>query len=130
MTLFTALPLLAFIPVLLVLLPTLNTKRTNNQNGWLIAVVFFALFSIWSLFAVLREGPLGFWPNHSQGFWGNQVWFDLLMGLTMAWVLIAPRAKAQGMKLPLWMLFVLCSGSIGFSAMLGRMLYLERAKTK
>jgi len=60
--------------------------------------------------------------------WGNQVWFDLLMALTMAWFLIVSRAKAVDMNLPLWLLFILSTGSIGFSAMLARMLFLQHKK--
>ena len=128
MTLFTTLAALALIPVLLITVSALKPSRIFQDKAWIIVALFCALFSAWSIAAILKEGPLGFWPVHTTSFWGNQVWFDLLMALTMAWVLILPRARAAGMKSPLWLIFILCSGSIGFSAMLARLFYLERAK--
>lgn len=125
MTLLTLLPILALTPVLVITLTALRSGGSVQKHAWKIATVFCAGFIAWSVAAILREGPTGFWPVHTQTLWGNQVWFDLLMALTMAWVLIVPRAKAAGMKLPLWLLFILCSGSIGFSAMLARMFFLE-----
>lgn len=128
MTLFNILPLLALLPVVLIALSTLGPSSPPRKMAWALTAIFCAVFTVWTIIAVLQEGLLGFWPNHSQDFWGNQVWFDLLMAFTMTWVLIVPRAKAQGMKLPFWLIFTLCSGSIGLSAMLARLLFLERAK--
>lgn len=128
MTLLTLLPILAGIPVLLITVAAMKSNGRAPKNAWMIAVFFCLALTAWTIPAVISEGPLGFIPAHSQSLWGNQVWFDLLMALTMAWVLILPRAKVLGMKLPLWLLFILCSGSIGFSAMLARMLYLEENK--
>jgi len=127
MTLFGALAFLALIPVLIITLSALKSGGNFRNSAWVFAAIFCALFTVWSGVAILKEGPVGFWPVHTESFWGNQVWFDLLMALTMAWVLILPRARALGMNLPLWLLFILCSGSIGFSAMLARLLYLEKS---
>lgn len=126
MTLFSTLALLALIPVIVITLTALRSGGVFRDKAWLVAAIVCGAFTLWSIAAILKEGPLGFWPIHTQSFWGNQVWFDLLMALTMAWVLILPRAKALGMRSPLWLIFILCSGSIGFSAMLARLLYLER----
>ncbi|MEP3655981.1 MAG: hypothetical protein ABJO36_13890 [Litorimonas sp.] len=125
MTLLTLLPILAVIPVLIVTLAAMKTNGRMPKNAWMVAVFFCIALTAWTIPAVLSEGLLGFIPAHSQSLWGNQVWFDLLMALTMAWVLILPRAKTLRMNLPLWLLFILCTGSIGFSAMLARMLFLE-----
>jgi len=128
MTLLTLLPLLALLPVILIALTVLRKNGSAQKQTWMIAAGFCAAFTAWSIASIVKEGPVGFWPVHTQTFWGNQVWFDLLMALTMAWFLIVPRAKALGMKLPLWILFILCSGSIGLSAMLARLLWLQENK--
>lgn len=128
MSLLTLLPILALVPVLVVTLTALIRGKSVFKHAWIIAAVFCVAFTGWSLAAVVAEGPVGFWPVHTQTLWGNQVWFDLLMALTMGWVLILPRARRMGMNSPLWLLFILCSGSIGFSAMLARMLFLEQKK--
>jgi len=127
MTLLTLLPLLAFIPVVIFVLGALSKGGAVSKNTWIFPALFCAAFTAWSMAAIMREGPTGFWPVHTQSLWGNQVWFDLLMALTMAWFLIVPRSKHLGMKLPIWLAFILCSGSIGFSAMLARTLFLEQA---
>lgn len=128
MTLFTTLAALALIPVLVITFSALKPNRLLQDKAWILAAVFCALLSAWSIAAIVKEGPLGFWPVHTTSFWGNQVWFDLLMALSMGWILILPRAKAAGMKSPLWLIFILCSGSIGFSAMLARLFYLEKTE--
>lgn len=84
-----------------------------------------ALLALWSLGAVLLEGPLGFWPEHTRNLWGNQIWFDLLLAAATAFALMVPRARAVGMLVPLWGLLVLVSGSIGLLAMAARLLHRE-----
>lgn len=129
MTYLNLFPILALIIVVLITIGALFRNGHVPKNAWVIAALFCGFFTAWSVVAIIKEGPFGFWPVHTESFWGNQVWFDLLMALTMAWVLILPRARALGMKSPLWLIFILCSGSIGFSAMLARLLYLEKDKT-
>ena len=66
-----------------------------------------------------------FTPEHLAGWWGNQIWLDLLSALMIGFFLAAPRARERGMILPFWFVFICCTGSVGLFAMLGRMLYLE-----
>ena len=89
----------------------------------------FAAFLAFSLFAVITEGPLGFWQNHIQNAWGNQVWFDLLLAIGISWVFILPRAKAQSMRLPLWLMAICFTGCVGVLAMVARLLWLESKST-
>ena len=70
-------------------------------------------------------GWAGFWPLHQAGVWGNQIWFDLLLAVGVAWSLLLPRARSVGMRVVPWTLFVLATGSIGLCAMFARCLYLE-----
>jgi len=94
-------------------------------KGWKIAAALSALFLAWSLFAVWREGPLGFWAQHVQDAWGVQIWLDLLLGVGLAVALLFPRARAVGMRPLPWFLLVACTGSVGLLAMLARCLFLE-----
>jgi len=127
MTLLTLLPILAIIPVVIITIAAMQMKDRLPRNIWIVPAFFCAALTAWTIPAAIKEGPLGFFAAQSQTLWGNQVWFDLLMALTMGWVLILPRAKALGMKLPFWLLS-LSLGSIGFAAMLARMLYLQEKR--
>jgi hypothetical protein len=57
--------------------------------------------------------------------WGNQIWFDLLLAAGIGWFLIVPQAKDLNMRLLPWLVLIVCTGCIGFSAMVARMLYLR-----
>jgi hypothetical protein len=93
--------------------------------SWRFAAAVCLAFTGWSLYTVVAEGPLGFWPNHTQNAWGNQVWFDLLIAVGIGWTLLLPRARAVGMRPAPWLVLIVCSGCIGLTAMLARCRYLE-----
>ncbi len=97
-------------------------------KAWILPGIGALLFFGFSLFAVFQEGPTGFWPEHIRNFWGNQIWFDLLLSVLVGWTLIVPQAKAQGMRPLLWLVLIIATGSIGFLAMLSRLLYLKEAR--
>lgn len=96
-----------------------------GRRLWWIPAALSAAFAVFSLLTVATEGPLGFWAEHTRNAWGNQIWFDLLLAAAIAWVFIAPRARAQGMHLWPWLAAVVCTGSIGLCAMAARCLFLE-----
>lgn len=104
----------------------------GGQKSWLLPAVVSLAFVAFSTWAALTQGPLAFWVEHSaRNLWGNQIFFDLLLASSVAWVLVGPRARKVNMSLPLWLAFILATGSIGFLAMLARLLWLEqRAQTK
>lgn len=116
--------ILPFVAVICVVMAMILTVLRPMQS-WLVPAGVCALFTGWSLYAVAVEGPLGFWAVHTVNAWGNQVWFDLLIAISIGWALILPRARAVGMARWPWLAFVLCTGCIGLSAMLARCLYLE-----
>ncbi len=93
--------------------------------SWRLPAAICALFTGWSLYTIAAEGPFGFWPNHTQNAWGNQVWFDLLIAIGIGWALLLPRARAVGMRPLPWLVLIVCSGCIGLTAMLARCRYLE-----
>lgn len=98
----------------------------TGHGSWTAAALIAAGFFAYSLIPILREGPIGFVPNHSQDFWGVQVWWDLLLALGAALFLAAPRARQAGMNLALWVIPVALLGSIGLYAVLARLFWLEQ----
>jgi hypothetical protein len=92
-----------------------------------LAAALSAGFAAYTAVTIAREGVMMVIVNHTSNLWGVQVWWDLLSALTIAMVLIAPRAKAAGMHLLPWALFVLATASIGLFAMCARLFWLEQA---
>jgi hypothetical protein len=108
----------------------LAQDRQQIKNSWLFPATLSLLFLLFSVEAIVSEGLLGFWAEHTRNLWGNQIWFDLLLGISIGWYLIVPQAKALGMHLYLWLALIFCTGCIGFLAMIARLLYLqERLET-
>ena len=126
----TQLPWLAAILFLFFALSVVSGSASPVRRGWLFPAGLSLLYLAFSLYAVAVEGPLGFWTEHTRNLWGNQIWFDLLLAIGIGWFLIAPQAKALGMRLLPWLLLVLCTGSIGFLAMVARLLYLREHPAK
>ena len=104
---------------------TIRSGGAVGPNTWMLPAVISVLFLAWSLAAVVLEGPFGFWPVHTENLWGNQVWFDLLFAVGIGWFFIVPQARTLGMPLVPWAMLVLCTGCIGFLAMVARLLYLS-----
>lgn len=125
MTLVEILPWIAAVLVILTAIGVTLNDGIGGKGIWRLPALACILFLAWSIFAVLTEGQTGFWPEHIRNRWGNQIWFDLLLAVSIGWALIVPAAKAQGMKLWGWLAFVICTGCIGFLAMYARLLYLK-----
>ena len=104
---------------------TLSKNRQEMMNSWLFPATLSLLFLLFSLEAIVSEGLLGFWVEHTRNLWGNQIWFDLLLGVGIGWYFVVPQAKALGMRLYLWLALIVCTGCIGFLAMISRLLYLQ-----
>jgi hypothetical protein len=100
----------------------------RRRNAWLFPAALSAAFLAYSLLAIAAEGPLGFWTEHTRNLWGNQIWLDLLLAVGIGWTFVAPQARALGMRLVPWLLLVLGTGCIGFTAMTARLLYLRERR--
>lgn len=129
MTLVQTMPIIAAIIFVTIAVSALLKSGRPSASLWIIPAILGTVFAAWSIGAVIMEGPTGFWPEHTRNLWGNQIWFDLLLAVGIGWVLILPRARAVNMKLPLWLIFIILTGCIGFSAMLSRLFYLETRDT-
>ena len=125
MTLTTLFPLAALAFFVLATLAISSRQPGDASPRWPIPAGLSVAFLAFSLGAIVQEGPLGFWENHSQNLWGNQVWFDLLIAFGIGWLFAVPRARAVGMRPLPWLCALLLTGGIGLLAMLARIFYLE-----
>lgn len=92
---------------------------------WWLPAILSGLFAAWTLYAVLGAGVTGFWDEHVNGLWGNQVWFDLLLAAGVALTFMVPEARRLGMRPLPWVILVVCTGSIGLLAMTARVMVLR-----
>ena len=96
-----------------------------QENPW-IAAALATWFIFFSAVPIVQEGYLGFIPNHTQDLWGTQVWYDLIICVVISLVFIVPRARAVGMRVPLWVVAVALTASICLLPMVARLFWLER----
>lgn len=121
MTLFDIVPVIAAV-ILGGLVFALVARRPVS---WIVPASLSAGFAAWSVFAVVTEGPLGFWTEHVRNAWGNQIWMDLVLAVGMALIWLVPTARAVGVRPLPWVVFILATGSIGLCAFAARVLYLQ-----
>lgn len=100
--------------------------RNQTIGSPAIAAVLFTLFSLFTVATIAHDGAWTVIENHTVNFWGIQVWYDLLISVGIALFFIAPRARKVGMSIPLWVVFVGLTASIGLLAMVARLFWLER----
>lgn len=99
--------------------------RPQSTGSAPLAAALGAGFAAFTAVTLAADGVLPIWRNHTSDLWGVQVWWDLLIAVTIALFLIAPRARAQGMNLGLWTLLVVATASIGLLVMSARLFWLE-----
>ncbi|WP_369027237.1 hypothetical protein [Qipengyuania sp. RANM35] len=109
----------------LIALGLIASGRLSGGNA-LIAAMFAGAFAGFTAITVFKEGVLLVWANHTTSLWGVQVWWDLLIAVTLALFFIVPRARAAGMNVLPWIIFVALTASIGLLAMAARLFWLEK----
>lgn len=119
-------PVLAYLGCIGLILAIALGRKGSNTPRWILLACLGALFLVFSLITVAQDGLLQFWLNHTSNLSGNQVWFDLLIAVTMAFYLIAPRARAVGMNLLLWGIAVVLTACVALLPMLARVMWLEK----
>ena len=124
MSIHALLPWIAFGTMLVLTIGATFAKGSFRQ-AYLLPAAIAASFLGWSIYAVITEGPLGFWSEHIRNAWSNQIWFDILMAFAMAWLLLLPRMVAAGMRPVPWLALFLFTGSFGLFSGWSRCLYLE-----
>lgn len=95
------------------------------RGAWLVPAAASLGFSLFTLVAVVAEGPLGFWPEHERNLWGTQIWIDLCLAVGVGFAALTPHARALRMRLVPWFVLIVCTGSIALLAMAARVLYLR-----
>jgi hypothetical protein len=99
--------------------------RPGAPGNAVLAGALSAGFAAFTAFTIATEGVFPVILNHTSNLWGVQVWWDLLFSLSIATFLILPRARAAGMSVWPWTLFILATASIGLLAMCARLFWLE-----
>lgn len=105
----------------------LATAKKYSENA-LLAAALSAGFAAFTAVTIWAEGIMPVITNHTTNLWGVQVWYDLLIAVSIALFFVVPRARKAGMSIPLWVLFVGSTASIGLLAMVGRLFWLEQAQ--
>ena len=100
--------------------------RQSQSARPLIPAALAIGFGSFTLVTAAREGAEILWHNQTTSLWGLQLWLDLLFCALIAFWLIVPRARRQGMNMVPWSLFVIATLSIGLLAMVARLMLLER----
>lgn len=126
MSLLQALPLLAYAGCIFAILRIAIQDGPVSGRAWAVPAGLGVAFFVFSLVTVFEEGLMMFWYNHTVNWTGNQVWFDLLLATSIAFYLMAPRARAVGMALLPWAVAVVATACIALLPMLARLLWLER----
>lgn len=126
MDLTETLPVVAALVAVATFVVIVRTAGAPPTQWWLPAVPL-VLFTAWSVYAVLAEGPGGFWPEHVGTAWEVQIWMDLLLMASAAWWLAQPRLRETGSSPWPWLLLVLATGSIG---MLSLLLWVRRSEAR
>lgn len=103
------------------------TLRPGAPGNALLAGALSAGFAAFTAVTIAAEGVFPVILNHTSNLWGVQVWWDLLFSLSVAFFLILPRARAVGMNVPAWTVFILATASIGLLAMAARLFWLENS---
>jgi hypothetical protein len=118
--------LLATLAAVVVLLFGTSVSLGFFRPRWHLAAAMSAAFFCFSLYVIVSTAdPVGFWTDHTLDAWGNQIWFDLLLAASVAFVSLLPRARALGMRPLPWFLAIVATGSIALCAFAARIAYLE-----
>jgi sugar/nucleoside kinase (ribokinase family) len=126
MTLFQILPVLAVAAAALFILTRPGAADGPSARGaWRWPALISAAFLVFTLYQLAIDGLVMFWINHTANATGNQVWFDLLLSMSMAFALLVPQARRLNMALLPWAVVVICTASIGLFAMWARVLFLQ-----
>lgn len=102
----------------------------SGKHAWIFPAMLSLMFFLFSAQTMVHEGALGFWTEHTRNRWGNQIWFDLLFATGIGWLLMVPQGKQLNMRLTLWLMLIASTGSVGFLAMVARMLFLQERAAK
>jgi uncharacterized membrane protein YccF (DUF307 family) len=125
MSILQAIPIVAYLGCVIAIVAVALGWKSTYPLRWIIPTVIGAAFLVFSMLTVAQEGLIQFWANHTTNLAGNQVWFDLLIAVTLCFFLLAPRAQAVGMRRVPWAIAVFSTASIALLPMFARVVWLE-----
>ena len=128
MTMLQILPVIAYALAVATILMIATGRRTAPGMAQAALVGLACVFAGVTGLVLWQEGVVQFWDNHTTTIAGNQVWFDLLIAVSISFFLIAPRARAVGMPLLPWAIAVVATASVALVPMLARLLWMERQR--
>ena len=111
MTLVQIIPIIAFLSVIALVIAITFSDLAKSAGFWKFWAVYAVVYGIFSIWAIAEDGLMMFYINHSQNLVGNQVWIDLVFAVAIGWFLILPEARARGMNVTLWMIFVIATAT-------------------
>lgn len=117
---------LAGVLAIVVAVITIATARDRTGSA-VLAAALSAGFAGLTAVTIWSEGVWLVVENHTLNLWGVQVWYDLLFSVGIALFFVLPRARAAGMNVLPWIVFVALTASIGLLAMVARLFWLERS---
>lgn len=88
-----------------------------ERAPWWIPAVALVPFACWTALSIAEDGLFGFWREHVGSPWETQIWLDLLLMAGVAWWLAQSRLRRLGAPRAPWLLFIVCTGSIGALSM-------------
>lgn len=125
MTLVQIIPIIALVSIYVLALAITYSNLPKSRGFWVFWAIYAVAYGAFSVWAIAEDGMMQFYVNHSQDLIGNQVWIDLLVAVAIGWLLILPEARARGMNITPWLIFIMVTATIGFGAMIARLLYLR-----
>ena len=129
MALVQILPVVSLIGMVALVVSATFTDLMKSRAFLWFWVVYAVGFGAFSLFAIAEDGLVSFWTNHTANWIGNQVWADLVFALAIGWILVLPEARRRDMNIWFWLNVVLGTATVGFAAMIARLLYLRAQDT-
>ena len=94
------------------------------ENAWMIPAIVCVLITYWTVYTLITAGIWSFWMVE-QSTTGVQLWCSLWIAISLAWNWLLPEARKLNMNVMVWAVLVLCTGSIGLSAMLARIMFIK-----
>jgi hypothetical protein len=88
------------------------------MTRFVVALVVFLAFTIYSVEVTLAEGYVAFLEVPMQGGWATQITLDLVMAASVASMWLVPDAKRHGLSPWPYVVMVLPLGSVGLLAYL------------
>ncbi len=96
-----------------------------NKSYWPIALTVCVAFAAFTAWVIAHAGFGGLFALYEVNAWTVQLTADLVCALVAGLVFVAPRARRAGVGMAPFVVLTVLTGSIGFLALVARVLYRE-----